>query len=148
VLMARLMVAGWVPASQAMTCRGRDRRRWARATAIWAGGSRRCAGRDSASEMYIGRPEHRVGRIVVAKLADGPVQGFGRPVGIVLAVMPHGRVEIPGDQASDIDDAARIWAEATAARDGQDEVPGLGISRPVIQGVLDRSWPAGSPWRS
>jgi ribosomal protein S18 acetylase RimI-like enzyme len=38
-----------------------------------------------------------------------------------------------------IDDAAQIWAEATAARDGDDEVPGLDVSRPVIQSVLDRS---------
>jgi ribosomal protein S18 acetylase RimI-like enzyme len=38
----------------------------------------------------------------------------------------------------DVDDAAQIWAEATAARDGG-EVPGLDISRPIIQGVLDRS---------
>jgi ribosomal protein S18 acetylase RimI-like enzyme len=33
----------------------------------------------------------------------------------------------------------QIWAEATAARDGHDEVPGLDVSRPVIQCVLDRS---------
>jgi ribosomal protein S18 acetylase RimI-like enzyme len=38
-----------------------------------------------------------------------------------------------------IDEAAQIWAEATAARDGRDEVPGLEDSRPVIQAVLDRS---------
>jgi ribosomal protein S18 acetylase RimI-like enzyme len=38
-----------------------------------------------------------------------------------------------------IDDAALIWAEATAARDGHGEVAGLGDSRPIIQGVLDRS---------
>jgi ribosomal protein S18 acetylase RimI-like enzyme len=38
-----------------------------------------------------------------------------------------------------IDEAAQIWAEATAARDGRDEVPGLEDSRPVIQSVLDRS---------
>jgi ribosomal protein S18 acetylase RimI-like enzyme len=38
-----------------------------------------------------------------------------------------------------IDDAAQIWAEATAARDGRDEVPTLDDARPVIQGVLDRS---------
>jgi ribosomal protein S18 acetylase RimI-like enzyme len=37
------------------------------------------------------------------------------------------------------DDAAEIWAEATAARDGHDEVAGLDVSRPVIQSVLDRS---------
>jgi ribosomal protein S18 acetylase RimI-like enzyme len=42
-------------------------------------------------------------------------------------------------RAHDVDDAAQIWAEATAARDGADDVPGLDISRPVIQGVLDRS---------
>ena len=38
-----------------------------------------------------------------------------------------------------IDEAAQIWAEATAARGGRDEVPGLEDSRPVIQSVLDRS---------
>jgi ribosomal protein S18 acetylase RimI-like enzyme len=38
-----------------------------------------------------------------------------------------------------IDDAAEIWAEATAARDGRGEVAGRDVSRPVIQGVLDRS---------
>jgi ribosomal protein S18 acetylase RimI-like enzyme len=38
-----------------------------------------------------------------------------------------------------IDEAARIWAEATAARDQRAEVPALEDSRPVIQGVLDRS---------
>ncbi len=38
-----------------------------------------------------------------------------------------------------IDDAAQIWAEATAARDGDDDIPGLEISRPIIQGVLDGS---------
>jgi ribosomal protein S18 acetylase RimI-like enzyme len=38
-----------------------------------------------------------------------------------------------------IDEAAQIWAEATAARDGHDQVPALDVSRPVIQGVLDRS---------
>jgi len=38
-----------------------------------------------------------------------------------------------------IDDATRIWAEATAARDRRTEAPGLGDSRPIIQSVLDRS---------
>jgi ribosomal protein S18 acetylase RimI-like enzyme len=38
-----------------------------------------------------------------------------------------------------VDAAAQIWAEATAARDGEDEVAGLADSRPIIQGVLDRS---------
>ena len=38
-----------------------------------------------------------------------------------------------------VDEAAQIWAEATAARDGSGEVPGLEVSRPVIQEVLDRS---------
>ncbi len=39
----------------------------------------------------------------------------------------------------DVDDAAQIWAEATAARDGEDEVAGLSQSRPIIQAVLDSS---------
>jgi ribosomal protein S18 acetylase RimI-like enzyme len=42
-------------------------------------------------------------------------------------------------RADDIDDAAQIWAQATAARDGQREVAGLDISRPIILEVLDRS---------
>jgi ribosomal protein S18 acetylase RimI-like enzyme len=41
--------------------------------------------------------------------------------------------------SGDVDDAARIWAEATAARDGDDSVAGLDVARPVIQRVLDRS---------
>lgn len=47
---------------------------------------------------------------------------------------------IDGASRSDlVDEAARIWAEATAARDGRHDVPGLEIARPVIQGVIDRS---------
>jgi ribosomal protein S18 acetylase RimI-like enzyme len=38
-----------------------------------------------------------------------------------------------------LDMAAQIWAEATSTRDGQANVPALDVSRPVIQGVLDRS---------
>lgn len=41
--------------------------------------------------------------------------------------------------SADIDVAAEIWAEATAARDGDAEVAGLSISRPVIEAVLARS---------
>ena len=43
------------------------------------------------------------------------------------------------DRAPLIDEAAQIWAEATAARDQRAQVPALEDSRPVIQGVLDRS---------
>jgi ribosomal protein S18 acetylase RimI-like enzyme len=43
------------------------------------------------------------------------------------------------DRTPLIDEAARIWAEATAARGGHAQVPALDVSRPVIQGVLDRS---------
>lgn len=39
----------------------------------------------------------------------------------------------------DIDEAAQIWAEATAARDGSQDVAGLGVSRPLIEALLDRS---------
>lgn len=38
-----------------------------------------------------------------------------------------------------VDEAARIWAEATAARDGDDQVAGLELSRPLIAAVLDSS---------
>jgi ribosomal protein S18 acetylase RimI-like enzyme len=38
-----------------------------------------------------------------------------------------------------VDEAAQIWAEATAARDGEEDVADLEVSRPIITGVLDRS---------
>jgi ribosomal protein S18 acetylase RimI-like enzyme len=38
-----------------------------------------------------------------------------------------------------IDEAAQIWAEATAARDGLRTVADLSVSRPVIEAVLDHS---------
>jgi hypothetical protein len=41
--------------------------------------------------------------------------------------------------SADVDAAAQIWAEATAARDGDKEVAELRFSRSVIQEVLDRS---------
>ena len=41
--------------------------------------------------------------------------------------------------SGDIDVAAQIWAEATAARDGDEEVADLSASRPVIEAVLARS---------
>lgn len=48
-----------------------------------------------------------------------------------------GAIETTRD-SDDVTAAAQIWAEATAAREG-DEVPGLDLARPVIQDVLDRS---------
>ncbi|MEV6281514.1 GNAT family N-acetyltransferase [Kribbella sp. NPDC051770] len=41
--------------------------------------------------------------------------------------------------ATAVDQAAQIWAETTAARDGETTVPGLELARPVIQSVLDGS---------
>jgi ribosomal protein S18 acetylase RimI-like enzyme len=41
--------------------------------------------------------------------------------------------------SGDIDVAAQIWAEATAARDGDGEMADLSVSRPVIEAVLARS---------
>jgi ribosomal protein S18 acetylase RimI-like enzyme len=38
-----------------------------------------------------------------------------------------------------VDEVAQIWAEATAARDGDEDVADLEVSRPLIAGVLDRS---------
>jgi ribosomal protein S18 acetylase RimI-like enzyme len=45
----------------------------------------------------------------------------------------------PTRGSDDVTAAAQIWAEATATREGDDEVPGLDVARPVIQDVLDRS---------
>ncbi len=39
----------------------------------------------------------------------------------------------------DLDDAAQIWAEATALRDGSADVADLSISRPILEAVLERS---------
>lgn len=44
-----------------------------------------------------------------------------------------------GRSSSDVDDAAQIWAEATAARDGDHEVADLSVSRPIIEAVLGLS---------
>jgi ribosomal protein S18 acetylase RimI-like enzyme len=63
-----------------------------------------------------------------------PVASGGAPRADCLAM----RIE-RSRAAADIDAAAQIWAEATAARDGDDEVAELADSRPIIQGVLDRS---------
>jgi ribosomal protein S18 acetylase RimI-like enzyme len=41
--------------------------------------------------------------------------------------------------SGDIEVAAQIWAEATAARDGDEDVADLSVSRPVIEAVLARS---------
>ncbi len=38
-----------------------------------------------------------------------------------------------------LDAAAQIWAEATSARDGDEDVPPLEISRPIIKHVLESS---------
>ncbi len=60
--------------------------------------------------------------------------------------LQQGREKLPDVEVIDgtgrgdlVDEAAQVWAEATAARDGNGEVPGLEVSRPVIQEVLDRS---------
>jgi ribosomal protein S18 acetylase RimI-like enzyme len=39
----------------------------------------------------------------------------------------------------ELEGAAQIWAEATAFRDSESEIPGLADSLPVIEAVLDRS---------
>ena len=45
---------------------------------------------------------------------------------------------VRGDR-SHIDGAAQVWAEATAARDGDPDVAPLEISRPIIASVFDRT---------
>jgi hypothetical protein len=39
----------------------------------------------------------------------------------------------------ELEDAAQIWAEATAFRDGSTEIAGLVDSLPIIEAVLDQS---------
>jgi ribosomal protein S18 acetylase RimI-like enzyme len=41
--------------------------------------------------------------------------------------------------SKELEDAAQIWAEATAFRDGESEIAGLSDSLPIIEAVLDRS---------
>ena len=48
-------------------------------------------------------------------------------------------------RAADVDDAAQIWAQATAARDGEREVAGLEISRAVALYERQGWLPAGDP---
>ncbi|MEU8230540.1 hypothetical protein AB0C12_13180 [Actinoplanes sp. NPDC048967] len=48
----------------------------------------------------------------------------------------HIRLAGPGEH---LDDAAMIWAEATAARDGDAEIAALSVARPIIQRVHPRS---------
>ncbi|MEV8516602.1 GNAT family N-acetyltransferase [Dactylosporangium sp. NPDC051484] len=43
------------------------------------------------------------------------------------------------DSPQRVDAAARIWAETTAARDGDEDVAPLELARPLIQAVLDSS---------
>lgn len=46
------------------------------------------------------------------------------------------RAAAPGEH---LDDAAQIWAEATAGRDGDPDVAPLELSRPIIEAVLTAS---------
>jgi ribosomal protein S18 acetylase RimI-like enzyme len=41
--------------------------------------------------------------------------------------------------SQELEDAAQIWAEATAFRDGESEIADLADSLPIIEAVLDRS---------
>jgi ribosomal protein S18 acetylase RimI-like enzyme len=58
---------------------------------------------------------------------------------ILPARLPDVRVTEAIRGSSDIDEAAQIWAVATAARDGDKEIADLSLSRPVIEAVLARS---------
>jgi len=48
-------------------------------------------------------------------------------------------VQLLADHRQYVDDAAMVWAQATAVRDGNADVAPLDLSRPVIQAVLDSS---------
>lgn len=50
------------------------------------------------------------------------------------------RLEVVVARGDDhLDDAARIWAEATAARDGDPDVAPLEVARPLIESVVNGS---------
>jgi ribosomal protein S18 acetylase RimI-like enzyme len=49
------------------------------------------------------------------------------------------RMAVPDRTPARVDEVAQIWAEATAARDGEAEIAPLEVSRPLIQAVLDSS---------
>jgi ribosomal protein S18 acetylase RimI-like enzyme len=51
---------------------------------------------------------------------------------------PPIRVEVDGSRQH-LEDAARIWAEATAVRDRESEIAPLALSREVIRAALDGS---------
>lgn len=46
---------------------------------------------------------------------------------------------LPASRGQYVDEAAGVWARATAARDGEWKVAPLELSLPIIQGVLDIS---------
>lgn len=46
---------------------------------------------------------------------------------------------VVAEAGESVDDAAQIWAEATAARDGDVDVTPLDLSRPIIEAVVNRS---------
>jgi ribosomal protein S18 acetylase RimI-like enzyme len=52
--------------------------------------------------------------------------------------MTRMRIQVAG-RGERLDEAATIWASATAARDGAAEVAPLSLARPVIQRVTERS---------
>jgi ribosomal protein S18 acetylase RimI-like enzyme len=51
----------------------------------------------------------------------------------------HGNHQIIDGTSTHLDEAARIWAEATSLRDSDPDIPPLEVARPVIQQVLDSS---------
>lgn len=48
------------------------------------------------------------------------------------------RIQVAGDREH-LDQAAAIWAEATAARDGDAEIAPLSVARPLLQRVAEGS---------
>ena len=43
------------------------------------------------------------------------------------------------NEAASVSEAARIWAEATAARDGDPDIAALSLSLPIIERVINSS---------
>ena len=55
-----------------------------------------------------------------------------------MTAMPVVRVVV-AEAGEYVDDAAQIWAETTAARDGDADVAPLDLSRPIIEAVINSS---------
>jgi ribosomal protein S18 acetylase RimI-like enzyme len=108
---------------------------WTSHSASWRRGERAPTARSDAWCGEAECPVRRQDRHVAGhRTAMGSSEGGQRVPGDVTTM----RVLETRDQPY-LDAAAQLWAEATAARDHDDEVAGLDLARPVIDAVLASS---------